>query len=744
MLTHLICGLLLCTSAAWSASGLAYSTYLRGGFTPAAIATDPAGNVYLTGAAVLDATTSQTAVTVVKLDPSGGQYLYVRTFGGSGFDTAMAIAVDSAGDAYVTGNTSSPDFPVTPGNQTGTLPAASETRAFLVELDPQGELLFSDVLGNVGTTGLAVALAADGGILVSGISSAGLAASSGAYSVPDSNGRPFLMKLDATGSKVVFTATGIGGDALVVDAAGNIYMAGSAFYYYPTTPGAYQTFPNPSTCPECFFAATVNQYVTKVDPAASKLIYSTGVAGNSRTINKGLAVDAAGNAYVTGVAYGSYPWSATQPNNQLVEPFLTKLDAAGANALYSIAVGGAGVALGSQGDVYVGGAYNDINIGFIPPVLVPSLPLGIASLPTRCQTNDVTTFSEAYVSHVDATTGSVLGTVLVDGSDVSAAGIAFAGGSSVWMAGPTSQADTPITPGALTPAAGLHAGPQAGAYLGEVNFGLSQTAAPQIACVTDNANEARVGVVAPNQLLTLFGTGLGPAAGVAAPNSSTTSLAGVTVTFDGEPAPLLYVSSTQINVAVPSDEPYLNSQGSQNFSTMKVSVSGVAGPPRALPVVPSNPSLFGDLSGTVSSCTVGEITYYSAYTYTAVNADGTLNSCSHPAKTGTAISLLVNGLGMNSSNGAQAWTPSQIPVSVTIGHWSAEVVKVTAQPPFVWQVDALVPAAATQNGLSMVPVTMDMNFMNGVVSVGPLALAQFYPFDASPGTPFPLSVWVSP
>lgn len=99
---------------------------------------------------------------------------------------------------------------------------------------------------------------------------------------------------------------------------------------------------------------------------------------------------------------------------------------------------------------------------------------------------------------------------------------------------------------------------------------------------------------------------------------------------------------------------------------------------------------------------------------------------------------------MNSSNGTQAWTPSQIPVSVTIGHWSAEVVNVTAQPPFVWQVDALVPAGATQNGLSMVPVTMDMNFMNGVVGVGPLALAQFYPFDATPGTPFPLSVWVSP
>ncbi|HTB19956.1 MAG TPA: SBBP repeat-containing protein, partial [Bryobacteraceae bacterium] len=391
MLAHLICALVLFSTAAWSASGLTYSTYLREGFTPTAIATDPAGNVYLAGSTIIDPSTSQTAAMVVKLGPAGTQWLYVRIFGGSGFDAATGIAVDNTGNAYVTGTTPSPDFPVTPGRQTGTLPGTNEARAFLVKFDPEGEILFSDVLGSVGTTGLAVALAADGGILVSGEAKAGLVASSGAYSVPDSNGRPYLIKVDATGSKVVFTATGIGGDALVVDAAGNIYMAGSAFYLYPTTPGAYQTFPDPATCPECFFAAKVNQYVTKVDPAASKLIYSTGVAGDGGTINKGLAIDAAGNAYVTGVSLGFYPWTGTPPNNQLQEPFLTKLDAAGANALFSIAVGGAGVILGSQGDVYVGGVYNDINLGFTPPIVLPALPPGITSLPTRCQTNDLTT-----------------------------------------------------------------------------------------------------------------------------------------------------------------------------------------------------------------------------------------------------------------------------------------------------------------------------------------------------------------
>jgi hypothetical protein len=262
----------------WASSGLTYSTYLREGFTPSAIATDVTGNVYIAGSTIVDPITSQTAVMVVKLDQTGVQYLYTRSIGGSGFDTATAIAVDSAGNAYVTGNTSSPDFPVTPGNQTGTLPTSNQTRAFLVKLNPQGQILFSDVLGSVGITAQAVALATDGGILVSGTGSTGLVASAGAYNVPDSNGRPFLMKLNAAGANIIFTATGIGGDALVVDTAGNIYMAGTAFYFYPTTPGAYQTFPNPSTCPECFFATGGNQYVTKVDSAASKLLYSTGVA----------------------------------------------------------------------------------------------------------------------------------------------------------------------------------------------------------------------------------------------------------------------------------------------------------------------------------------------------------------------------------------------------------------------------------------------------------------------------------
>ena len=738
MLLRLVSSALVAGSVAWAA-GLTYSTYLREGFTPAAVATDAGGNVLIAGA-------TGNAATLVKLNPNGSAYVFARTFGGSGTDAATGVAIDGAGDAYVTGITSSPDFPLMGGGQTGTPPTtAGDTRAFLVEFNPQGEMVFSEALGSATTTGLAVAIAADGAVIVSGTSGAGLAASAGAYSVSDTNGRPFLMKVKADGSSVLFTATGIGGSALVVDAAGNIYMAGSTIYTdYPTTPGAYQSTLN--AVGVCVFPCQLtfpgtNQYLTKVDANATKLIYSTGVASVNETVNHGLAVDATGNAYVTGIASGNYNWTIGPTYSQLLQPFLTKLDATGASALYSIPIGGAGVALGSQGDVYVGGAYNDIGTGLTQgPPPAASLPLGVTSLPQQCQVNKIATLSEAYVSRVDASTGNVLSTVLVDGSNVSTTGIALAGGSSLWLAGPTTQADTPITPGAVTPGS-LAAGPLAGAYLGEVSFDTTEAAGPQVACVLDAANFSRAGVVAPSQLLTLIGTGLGPATGMAATDSSTTSLGGVTVTFDGVAAPLLYVSSTQINVAAPANV-LVGSRGVLSYSVMQVSMNGTAGTTRMLPLTANNPSLFADLSGIITQCTVGSVIYFSAFQVFALNADGSVNSCSNPAKVGSTVSLFVNGMGAEGVEGP--WTPSAVPVSVRLGRWSAEVTNVVAQTPFVWQVNVVAPEGLSVGSQSEAKVEMDMDFQNGVEAVGPLAVATTPPMYPLPGTPAPLTLWVVP
>ncbi len=746
--------LLLSIPMAWSfdpAGVLAYSTYLRDGFTPSAVTTDAAGNVYIVGSVIVDASAGQLAAMVMKLNPTGTQFIYTRTLGGSLNDTGLAIAVDGAGNAYVTGLANSPDFPVTAGRTLATPPSGpdasglKDARTFLVKLDPQGSIVFSDFLGaSVYNFGQAVAVTAPGEILVSGTANSGFPVTAGAYNATGTGQRPYLLELDPTGATVKFSAFGIGGSALATDASGNIYMAGSTLLLdYPTTPGAYQpVFKLVTICYgfcRIAFPAT-NQYLTKLDPTGTKLIYSTAVPGNSgQTTNAGLAVDAAGNAYLTGLAFGSYPYSAKPPDTPEVRPFLTKLDPGGQRNLFSVAIGGAGVALDEKGHVIVSGSYNNLNLSGgvpFPQVLLPGLPPGVTALPQQCQENDVTTTSQAYVSQVDSETGNALSTVLVDASNLTAIGVALAG-SAVWLAGIADQADVPITPGALAPLP-LKAGLFPGAYLGQADFSLtSATGAPSIACVLDAANTARAGPVAINQLLTLIGQNLGPDPGVAATNSTTTDLGGVSVAFDGNQAPILYASSSQINVAVPF------AAGGQNSTVMQVTVNGVSAPPRELPLVPMVPSLFANLTTVAESC-AGQGTFEpAAFVPLALGQDGTPNSCQHPGEPGDVVSFFVNGIG-GQSRGNNTYGPyfgSSIPVVAQIGPWSAEVVAVTMANDFVWRVDVQVPALPPGTAVTEFQVRFLINSELGPVEVGPIGVGSV---DAPLGVPDVMMIWVGP
>ena len=343
--------LILCAGLAVGAStptapALTYSTYLRDNFRPAAMATDSSGNLYLAGNTTVDPAASQTTVLVIKLNPQANQFLYLRYLGGAVSDAASAIAVDTAGNAYIAGGTQSPDFPVTAGGHLGTPPTTGLARSFVTKLDPSGNVVFSDLLGGSAASGAdAVAVTPAGQVIVSGtIQSAGFPTTPGTDSVSNSVNHPYLLELDATGTKLIFSAAGIGGNAIALDSAGNIYVAGSTTLPdYPTTPGVYQTtFPVSQSCtvscqtpPQGF-----NQYVTKVDATGSKLIYSTSLSGASYRLNGGLAVDSAGNAYVTGVAGPGYPYTVTPssipalpgpggPANPSALPFLSKLDATG-------------------------------------------------------------------------------------------------------------------------------------------------------------------------------------------------------------------------------------------------------------------------------------------------------------------------------------------------------------------------------------------------------------------------------
>ena len=718
----------LFTPTCFSAN-LAISTYLKEGFTPAAIASDSQGNIYLAGSAEVGAA-------VAKINPKATQYLYLTYLDSAANDQVSAIAVDSAGNAYIAGSTTNPNFPAFGGGALGAAPAGdTDARSFVTKLNPQGVVVFSVLIGGSAVSAArGIAITPQGRILVSGIAnSKGFPSTPGAYSVADSNNQWFLMELDAGASRVIFSATGIGGSSIALDAAGNIYMAGSSIgTSYPTTPGAYQTTFSQGTY--CFGFCRIGlpgnlQHVTKTDAAAAKLIYSTGLndpgglAGS--TTNTGLAVDAAGNAYVTGTLFeGRYPFTVTAPAEST--SYLTKLDPAGSKALFSVPVGGGGVQLDSSGAIYVGGAVTSLApVGFpgLPgPPPVVAIPPVFSGIPPVCQPNFTTSISAAYVMKVDPATGAVQDAQWIGGSAPGAAGITLAGGK-VWITGPTPGPQVPATPGALAMQP-LGPGFLAGAYLSAVDFAAAS--GPSIACVLDGGNLSHVGSVAAFQLISIFGSNLG------APDG------GVSVTFDGAPATLLYVSSSQINVAVP---PPLASGPRKSATVMRLTYNG-ASVERQFPFTGSNLNLFADLSTTRNPCPDSPSSAI-GFQPLARNADGSANSCTNPAMAGSTVSLFAHGAG-----GFEAPPPRLVNLHASFGFGCTALVTNTALiTDFVYQVDVSLPASIAPcdqvfSGSQGIPLTLRYNDQPvGPFSI-PADLAGGLVSFSPPGAPMPMIVWV--
>src|SRR5258708_7461432 len=88
---------------------LAYSSYLKQGFVPTAIASDAPGNIYIAG-------NIGSAALLIKVGPNGSEVAYTKTIHASATEVAGAVTVDAEGSVYLLGGTTSSDFPVTPGN----------------------------------------------------------------------------------------------------------------------------------------------------------------------------------------------------------------------------------------------------------------------------------------------------------------------------------------------------------------------------------------------------------------------------------------------------------------------------------------------------------------------------------------------------------------------------------------------------------------------------------------------------
>lgn len=341
------------------------------------IAVDAAGDAYVTGGTFSsDFPTTPGAFQrtygggegnayVFKLNAAGTKLLYSTFLGGNNYDYGNAIAIDAAGHAYVTGYTTSTDFPTTPGALSGTLLGSSS--AFVTKLDPAGRHLVYSTFIEGSDQGNGIALDQGGHAYVTGsTSSTSFPTTPGAFqTVSAGNGDAFVLKLNDAGSALLYSSFLGGseydaGGAIAVDRQGNAYVTGGTTSTdFPTTAGAFQRIA-PGSSPAFVTKLTIGHN----GPAG--VAYSTYLGGNGFENGSGIAVDSHGSAYVTGsTASTNFPITSgafrTTYGGGYSDGFATELNASGRHLLYSTYLGGNdndsgnGIAVDEDGGFYVGG-----------------------------------------------------------------------------------------------------------------------------------------------------------------------------------------------------------------------------------------------------------------------------------------------------------------------------------------------------------------------------------------------------
>ena len=372
-------------------TNVVYSTYLGGGSQDygVSIAVDSSGDAFIagvTGSSDFPVTSGAFQTTfptgggtfLAKLNAAGNGLVYSTFFGnvGSGAQGPQ-MTIDSAGNAYVAGQ-SATTFPVTPG-AFQTSPGSSifsNAPSVIAKLDPTGSrLLYGTFLNGtkpnasfyVLTSINAIAVDTSGEVFLTGTTDAlDLPVTPGAFQATPGAG--FVARLNAAGSGLVYlTYFPTGPLSIAIDSSDSAYITGfgsCGASGVPTTPGAFETSGGFS-------------FVTKVKPDGSGLVYSSClgsiVAGQGALYSFAIAVDAAGEAVVTGETGGHGTLQVTsdalQPQNSgaAMNAFLTKFNASGSGLIYSTYLGGGGgdvgnaIALDPSGNAYIGGFTNSTN-----------------------------------------------------------------------------------------------------------------------------------------------------------------------------------------------------------------------------------------------------------------------------------------------------------------------------------------------------------------------------------------------
>ena len=619
-----------------AAQAASYSTYIgdTNQYQVSAIATDAAGNTYVTGNRLIGnasqpfyASSQTLDVFVAKVDISGNVSL-LATFSGKGQDQANGIAVDASGNIYIVGSTTSPDFPLR--NPLQSLQQASTSgvvtgTGFLMKLDSNGNILYSTYLGGtLGPSALyGVAADTDGNAYVTGTTAAsdyphtaGLPAGSVGWGGVSSLSTAFFAKINPSGGEILYaggltsgvpecspeegslcflSSIGASGAAIAVDAAGDAYIAGDTNGGgLPTTSGA-------------LLANGIGAFVAKVNAAGSAMVYVTylgpgnvepGIGTVGADGVTAITADNDGSAYLVGstqdsafpVTAGAFQTAFAGTANFGIFPadaFVAKLNPSGSAMVWATFLGGSGndggnaITVDPSGNVWVSGTTQSADF----PTTVTVSPNG-----------------GEFLAELNST-GTALSYSAIFPSNTVAAALALDSGGTLHAAG----------------AGGLISAFAAGAAPG-------QTSMPLLFGISNAAGGELIGRLAPAELISIYGLHLGPATPIAASFDAAgflpTTLGGVQVMIGGIAAPLLYVSETQINAVAPKE---LTPEAA---SSLQITVNGVALPDFRLMVDSADPAVF--LNGGSAA---------------AINQDGTVNSQTNPAPVGSYVQVWATGIG---------------------------------------------------------------------------------------------------
>ncbi len=646
---------------------LTYASFLGGTATDEghAIAVDSAGNAYVAG--ITNSTNRGDAEAFVrKINPTGTAFLYQASFGGSGTDEANAVAVDAAGNIFVAGRTNSPDFPLTGGAfQNGN---AGGIDGFLLRVNPNtNQLIFSTYFGGSGED-RALAMALDPGgnaYITGGTSSTDLQTNQAAFQRQNAGGvDAFVAKFDPQGRALFGTYLGGAADdrgyGITADAAGNIFLTGSTDSNNFPLSGAGQGTRQGKT----------DAFVTKMDPTGATLQFSTYLGGSDNDIAQAIALDPGGNIYVAGstasgdfpIVPGSYQTNSAGGDTDM---FVSKVSLDGRSLAYSTYIGSRGsdvaysIAIDGTGQAFITGSSNSD----VFPVTSD------AQQKTRAGGSDA-----VLVKLNQSGTALMYSTFLGGSNDDTGRGVAVDSSGTAYIAGITSSRNFPATGQSASPS---YNGGDSDGFVAKISF-PSTPPTLNAGGVVNGASFTATPLV-PGSLITIFGNNFASAAVGASSTPLPTTLGGLSVTINGIAAPLIFANANQINLQLP----YEVTPGN---ASVVVTGPGGASSTGTFAVGQAGPGIFAGNNRAV-----------------AQNQDFSVNTPSNPAKVGSVVVVYLTGQGPTNNaprTGAASsgLASATLPYSATIGGVNAPVQFVGLTQGFVGLAQANITVPALGSG----------------------------------------------